>query len=158
MFTLPQLLEEDLQQIDGFLRELLKKTDARVALLVDQGGFLITQAGEPGHFDLTTIAALSSGAYAATQTIAGLVDEPSFNCVYQQGDKHSVFMVSVDSQCQLIVVFESRVGVGVVKYYASSYAPKVAGQLEVARVRDPDHGVDLSVLNMADPSAVFRRQ
>jgi predicted regulator of Ras-like GTPase activity (Roadblock/LC7/MglB family) len=158
MFTLPQLLEEDLQQIDGVLREVLKKSDARLALLIDQGGFLITQQGDAGSFDLTTIAALSSGAYAATQTIAGLVEEAGFNSVYQQGDKHSIFIISVDSQCQLVVVFESTVGVGVVKYFTSRLAPRIAEQMEAARMRDPDQGVDLSVLNLADASTVFRRQ
>ena len=95
MFTLPQLLEEDIQQIDATLRELLKKTDASVALLIDQGGFLLASQGEPGSFDLTSIAALSSGAYMATQTIAGLVEEDGFSSVYQQGEKHSIFITAV---------------------------------------------------------------
>ena len=158
MFTLPQLVEEDIQQIDGTLRDLLKKTDASLALLIDQGGFLITSHGDAGSFDLTSIAALSSGAFMATQTIAGLVEENGFNSVYQQGEQHSIFICAVDEQCQLVVIFEARVGVGVVKYYASSVAEKIAGQMRIAAERNPDGGVDLSVLNMADPSEVFRRQ
>jgi predicted regulator of Ras-like GTPase activity (Roadblock/LC7/MglB family) len=157
MFTLPQLLEEDIQQIDAILRDLLKKSDASMALLIDQGGFLITSAGEPGAFDLTSIAALSSGAYMATQTIAGLVEETSFSSVYQQGEKHSVFITAVNEQCQVVVVFESRVGVGVVKYYSAAIMEQIAGQLQVAAERNPDEGLDLSVLNIADPSEVFRR-
>ena len=157
MFTLPQLLEEDIQQIDATLRELLKKTDASLALLVDQGGFLIASHGDPGSFDLTSIAALSSGAYMATQTIAGLVEEPSFSSVYQQGEKHSIFITSVDEQCQVVVIFESRVGVGVVKYYSTSVTEQIAAQMQVAAERNPEEGIDLSVLNLADPSEVFRR-
>ena len=72
MATLPQLIEEDIHQLDEYLAELLKQSDATTALLIDKGGFLITQAGEPGLFDLTTIAALASGAYLANQTIANL--------------------------------------------------------------------------------------
>lgn len=157
MFTLPQLLEEDIQQIDATLRELLKKSDASTALLIDQGGFLITSQGEVGGFDLTTIAALSSGAYMATQTIAGLVEETSFSSVYQQGEKHSIFITAVNEQCQVVVIFESRVGVGVVKYYSTAITEKIAAQLQVAAQRNPDEGLDLSVLNIADPSEVFRR-
>jgi len=158
MFTLPQLLEEDVQQIDASLREMLKKTDASLALLIDQGGFLIASQGDAGSFDLTSIAALSSGAFMATQTIAGLVEENSFSSVYQQGEQHSIFITAVDEQCQLVVIFEARVGVGVVKYYSSSIAARVAGQMKIAAERNPDGGVDLSVLNLADPSEVFRRQ
>ncbi len=111
MFTLPQLLEEDVQQIDALLRDLLKKSDASLALLIDQGGFLIASQGDPGQFDVTSIAALSSGAYMATQTIAGLVEETSFSSVYQQGEKHSIFITSVNEQCQVVVIFKSRTGV-----------------------------------------------
>lgn len=157
MFTLPQLLEEDTQQIDSILRELLKKSDASLALLIDQGGFLIASHGDPGSFDLTSIAALSSGAYMATQTIAGLVEETSFSSVYQQGEKHSIFITAVDEQCQLVVIFESRVGVGVVKYYSAAITERIAAQMQVAAQRDPDGGLDLSVLNVEDPSELFRR-
>ena len=158
MFTLPQLLEEDIQQIELAFRDLLKKSDATLVLLIDQGGFLIASQGEPGSFDLTTIAALSSGAYMATQTIAGLVEETSFNSVYQQGERHSVYIAAVDAQCQLVVIFESKVGVGVVKYYATAVAERVAAQMQAAAQRNPGGGVDLSVLNVVDPSEVFRRQ
>lgn len=157
MFTLPQLLEEDIQQIDATLRDLLKKSDASMALLIDQGGFLITSVGDEGSFDLTSIAALSCGAYMATQTIAGLVEETSFNCVYQQGEKHSIFITAVNEQCQVVVIFESRVGVGVVKYYSAATTEQIAVQLQVAGERNPEEGLDLSVLNIADPSEVFRR-
>lgn len=155
MFTLPQLLEEDIQAINSALSELLKKSDASVALLIDQGGFLIASQGDPGEFDLTSIGALSSGAYMATQTIAGLVSEPNFSSVYQQGDQHSIFITAVNEQCQVVVIFGSNVGV--VKYYSAPATQKIAEQLEVATQRNPEQGVDLSVLNVADPSEVFRR-
>jgi len=158
MFTLPQLLEEDIQQIDAVLRDLLKKSDASLVLLIDQGGFLITSQGDPGPFDLTSIAALSSGAFMATQTIAGLVEETGFSSVYQQGETHSIFITTVTEQCQVVVIFESRVGVGVVKYYSAPAIEQVAAQLSVAAERNPEGGIDLSVLNLADPSEVFRRK
>ena len=157
MFTLPQLLEEDIQQINGALRELLKKSDASMALLIDQGGFLITSEGDPGDFDLTSIGALSSGAFMATQTIAGLVAESSFSSVYQQGEQNSVFITAVNEQCQVVVVFGGEVGVGVVKYFCRAATAAVAAQLQVAAERNPEEGVDLSVLNVADPAEVFRR-
>ena len=62
MATLPQLIEEDIQALDDELRELLKETDASTALIIDKGGFLISSSGDSRQFDLTTIAALASGA------------------------------------------------------------------------------------------------
>jgi len=112
MATLPQLIEEDVQRLDEILRELLAQTDGSTALVIDKGGFLIGNCGDSRQFDLTTIAALASGAYMANQTIANLVHESNFNSVYQQGEKHSMFVLSVDDYCMLVVIFRAQVSVG----------------------------------------------
>jgi len=158
MATLPQLLEEDVQELDDALRELLKQSDGTTALIIDQGGFLITQQGDGRQFDLTTIAALASGAYMANQTIANLVHETNFNSVYQHGEKYSMFTLSVDEQCMLVVIFQATVSVGAVKYFATPAGEKIRKQLHIAHHRDPGEGLDLSVLNLADPSEVFKRK
>lgn len=158
MATLPQLIEEDVHALEGTLRDFLSHTDATTALIIDKGGFLITSQGDAREFDLTSIAALASGAFMANQTIAMMVHENSFSSVYQQGENFSMFAVSVDDQCLLVVIFKAGVSVGLVKYYATAACPKVAAQMEVARQRDPAGGLDLSVLNMADPSSLFKRR
>ena len=158
MATLPQLIEEDIQQLDAVLREFLGRSDATTALIIDKGGFLITHQGDAQEFDLTTVAALASGAYLANQTIANLVQEENFNSVYQQGDKFSILVTNVDEHCLLLVIFKAQIGVGVVKYYAGSVCERIALQLKIAHERDPEGGLDLSVLNMADTSGVFKRK
>lgn len=158
MTTLPQLIEEDVHRFDRELRVLLKQTDATTALLIDQGGFLITSAGEEQDFDLTTIAALASGAYLANQTIANLVHEEHFNSVYQQGERFSMLVVSVGELCLLVVIFKAQVSVGVVKYFAVPAVQHITLQLQRAQERAPDAGLDLSVLNVADPRDMFKKR
>ena len=158
MATLPQLVEEDIQQLDDALQELLKQSDATTALVIDKGGFLITQQGDTRQFELTTIAALASGSYMANQTIANLVHETNFNSVYQHGEKFSIFTVAIDENCLLVVIFQASLSVGVVKYFSAPAAQKIAKQLQIAAERDPGEGLDLSMLNMADPSEVFKRK
>lgn len=158
MATLPQLVEEDIQRLEEVLREFLGRSDATAALIIDKGGFLITHQGDARHFDLTTIAALASGAYLANQTIANLVHEENFDSVYQQGDTFSMFVTNVDESCLLLVIFRAQVGVGIVKYHATLTRQQVAAQLQTAQERDPGGGLDLSVLNLADPSDVFKRR
>src|SRR5258706_4455814 len=119
MGTLPQLIEDDVQQLDDALRDLLTKSDATTALVIDKGGFLIAHAGDSRQFDLTTVAALASGAFAANQTIAGLVPEDNFNSVYQQGENFSILVMNVDEHCLLLTIFRAIVSVGIVKYYAA---------------------------------------
>src|SRR5881628_450238 len=126
MATLPQLIEEDIQRLDDELRELLEKSDATTALIIDKGGFLISSQGNARQFDLTTIAALASGAYLANQTIANLVHETNFNSVYQQGEKFSMLVVCVDEHCLLAVIFKAHLSVGAVKYFAAPAAECIA--------------------------------
>jgi len=158
MATLPQLLEEDIRQLDDVLRSFLDKTNATTALIVDKGGFLITHQGDARQFDVTTIGALASGAYMANQTIANLIHETAFESVYQAGSQLSMFITAVDEECLLLVVFKAAVGVGVVKYYATDTRQLIARQLKLAHERDPAGGLDLSMLNVADTRDLFKRK
>jgi len=158
MATLPQLTEEDIQKLDGILNEFIGSADATAALIIDKGGFLITQQGEANDFDFSTIAALASGAFMANQTIAGLVNEKKFDSIYQQGDHCSLFVVNVDEHCLVVVIFKSEIGVGVVKYHAVKAVKRIARQLKYAQEREPDGGLDLSVLNVADTHNFFRKK
>jgi predicted regulator of Ras-like GTPase activity (Roadblock/LC7/MglB family) len=158
MPTLPQLIEEDIRRLDVVLRELLDLSEATTALLIDKGGFLITQCGDLKQFDLTTIAALASGAYLANQTIASLVHENNFDSVYQQGEKHSMLILNVDHQSLLVIIFGGQISVGAVKYHATRALLHIARQMQKAWERDPDGGIDLSVLNLENPDVVFRKK
>jgi predicted regulator of Ras-like GTPase activity (Roadblock/LC7/MglB family) len=158
MATLPQLIEDDMVRVDAVLRDFLAQADAIAALLIDKGGFLIASQGEAGEMDFTTIAALASGAFMANQTIAALVQEKDFNSMYQQGETFSLFVINVDENCLLVVIFKSQTGIGVVKYFAASATVSIARQLAVAAERAPGLGFDLSELNLANPQELFRKK
>ena len=155
---LPQLIEEDMREIDGALGDLLMKSEATSALVLDKGGFLITQCGDTRHFDTTTLGALAAAMYAATQGIASLVGEIDFSSVYQQGENISLLVNNVDEHCLLLVIFRAQISVGAVKYYALGTIAQLAQQLRTAQARAPDEGYDLSVLNMADSAEFFRKK
>jgi predicted regulator of Ras-like GTPase activity (Roadblock/LC7/MglB family) len=158
MSTLPVLIEEDIEELDRALQELLLKCEGSAALIIDKGGFLITQVGEGRKFDSTTLAALSAASFAATQGIASLVSETNFTSVYQQGDSFSLLVLNVDEYSLLTIVFKAAVSVGAVKYFAVSTAKQVAKQMKKAYRRSPDIGLDLSELNMADTAPLFRKK
>lgn len=158
MASLPQLIEEDVSEINRALQDLLLKSDASIGLLIDKGGFLITQCGEYSAFDTVTLAALSAASFAATQGIAGLVNEVNFSSVYQQGENYSMLVLDVDEYSLITVIFKARISVGAVKYFAGATLKEIAAQLRVAHDRDPQNGLDLSMLNMADASEVFTKK
>ena len=158
MANLPQLTEDDIQKLDATLQEFINSTDASAALVIDEGGFLITHQGDMSGFDLTSIGALASGAFMASQAIANLVSEKNFNCIYQQGENFSLFVTNVDEHCMLIVIFKSETGVGVVKYYAANAVKLITRQLKISQKRAPSEGIDLSKLNLADTQDIFRKK
>jgi predicted regulator of Ras-like GTPase activity (Roadblock/LC7/MglB family) len=157
MASLPQLIEEDVARLDEELRGLLAQTETACALIIDQGGFLIASGGDTEQFDATSLAALAAGAFMASQTIATLVHEKGFSSVYQQGEVFSLFIVTIDADSLLVVIFSARISVGLVKYFALPAAERMARHLRVARERNPGVGFDLSALNLADARPLFRR-
>src|ERR1051325_3677255 len=161
MATLPQLIEEDVQELNDALDDLIAKCEANSALVIDKGGFLITQRNaraRRGEFDTTTIAALSAASFAATESIASLVSEKNFSSVYQQGEGFSVLVMNVDQYCLLTVIFQAQLSVGAVKYYAAEVVKRIATQLMTAPQRAPASGLDLSMLNLSDASPLFRKK
>jgi predicted regulator of Ras-like GTPase activity (Roadblock/LC7/MglB family) len=158
MPTLPQLIEDDIRVLDDALSEFLAQTSATIALLIDKGGFLITSQGEPGDVDLTTLGALASGAFMASQTIAGLVNEKNFNSTFQQGEKNCLLCTDVDQHSLLVILFKSQAGAGLVKYYSGNCTSRIARQLTIAEERTPGGGFDLSALNIAHPQELFKKK
>jgi predicted regulator of Ras-like GTPase activity (Roadblock/LC7/MglB family) len=155
--ALPQLIAEDVRELDRLLADLVARSESSAAMIVDKGGFLITQSGHQDALDGTSLAALAAGSFAANQTMASIVSESNFTCVYQQGDSYSLIVQNIDLDTLLIVVFAAHISVGAVKYFANSTVPQIARQFQSARERDPDQAIDLSMMNMENSSEFFRK-
>jgi predicted regulator of Ras-like GTPase activity (Roadblock/LC7/MglB family) len=158
MATLPQLLEDDVRTLGAALDDLVQKSESTSALILDKGGFVISETGDTRAFDATTLGALAAATYAATQGIASLVGEENFSNVYQQGENYSLLISNIDEHCLLVVIFNAQISVGAVKYYAMSAIAQIAQQLQVASSRSPDEGLDLSILNLADTADIFAKR
>jgi predicted regulator of Ras-like GTPase activity (Roadblock/LC7/MglB family) len=155
--ALPQLIAEDMRELDRVLGELVTRSEASAALIIDKAGFLVAQTGDFGEFDSTTLAALAAGTFAATQGMASVISEPNFTCVYQQGENFSLLVRNVDAETLVMVVFQAHVSVGAVKYFANSAVAHLTKQFEIAHQRNPDGKVDFAMMNMEDSGQFFRK-
>jgi predicted regulator of Ras-like GTPase activity (Roadblock/LC7/MglB family) len=158
MGQFPQLIQEDLDHLDVVMRELLDKSEAKIALLVEKAGYLIHQCGSPDEIDTTTFATLGSNAFNAVHFMAQLVNENNFTSMYQQGEKFSTLMVNVDENSLLVVVFPTDLTVGSMKYYANPAAISIARRIKEAGARAPGQGLDLSDLDPADVKSLFQKK
>jgi predicted regulator of Ras-like GTPase activity (Roadblock/LC7/MglB family) len=130
MNAIPVFTIEDVATLDGILAEFLQKAEAELTVIIDRGGNVISQYGDMTVLDVTTIAALAAGSFAATQELARRIGELEFNALYHQGNGSHIFMNSVDDDTIMITVFGPRTTVGLVRFYSSSAAQKVGELLK----------------------------
>jgi predicted regulator of Ras-like GTPase activity (Roadblock/LC7/MglB family) len=130
MNPIPVLTIQDVATLDGVLGDFLKKTDAALTIVIDRGGNVISQFGDMDLMDVTIIAALAAGSFAATRELARRIGEAEFNALYHQGNGNHIFMNSVDQDTIMITVFGSRTTVGLVRFYSTAAAQRVADILK----------------------------
>ncbi len=130
MNAIPCLTIEDVATLDGVLGEFLAKAEAELTVVIDRGGNVISQFGDIALMDVTIIAALAAGSFAATKELARRIGEVEFNALYHQGNGSHIFMNSVDDDTIMITVFGGRTTVGLVRFYSSTAAQNVATLLQ----------------------------
>lgn len=130
MNSIPVLTIEDVATLDGVLADFLKKAEADLTVVIDRGGNVISQFGDMNAMDVTVIAALAAGSFAATQELARRIGEVEFNALYHQGNGSHIFMNSVDDDTIMITVFGRRTTVGLVRFYSTATAQNVSNLLK----------------------------
>ncbi len=126
MSSIPALTIENVASLDGILADFLKKADAELTVVIDRGGNVISQFGDHSVMDVTIIAALAAGSFAATRELARRIGEVEFNALYHQGNGSHIFMNSIDDDTIMITVFGSRTTVGLVRFYSVAAAQAVS--------------------------------
>jgi predicted regulator of Ras-like GTPase activity (Roadblock/LC7/MglB family) len=144
---IPVLTIEDVATLDGVLAEFLKKSEADLTVVIDRGGNVISQFGDRDVMDVTIIAALAAGSFAATRELARRIGEVEFNALYHQGNGSHMFMNSVDEDTIMITVFSTRTTVGLVRFYSTQAAQSVSEHLN--NVRKAGHTVDFSAADIS---------
>src|SRR5436309_5217959 len=142
MSAIPALTIEDVATLDSVLGDFLKKAEADLAVVIDRGGNVISQFGDMSVMDVTIIAALAAGSFAATKELARRIGEIEFNALYHQGNGNHIFMNSVDEDTIMITVFGKRTTVGLVRFYSTAAAKSVADLLK--SLQRNGHGLHFS--------------
>lgn len=119
------LFEEQIDRINAALLRLLKKAEAKCAILADKDGHLITRQGFTQSLDTTALAALLAGSFASTREIARLVGEPEFSVLFHQGVRDHIHICLVGERYILAIVFDDRTTIGMVRLYAKETADRL---------------------------------
>src|SRR5918912_3771056 len=130
MNSIPVLTIEDVATLDNVLADFLRKAEAELTVVIDRGGNVISQYGDMTVMDVTIIAALAAGSFAATRELARRIGEVEFNALYHQGNGSHIFMNSVDDETIMITVFGPRTTVGLVRFYSTAASQQIAEVLK----------------------------
>lgn len=147
MNAIPVLTIDDVATLDGVLADFLKKSEADLTVVIDKGGNVISQFGDHNVMDVTIIAALAAGSFAATCELARRIGEVEFNALYHQGNGSHMFMNSVDEDTIMITVFGQRTTVGLVRFYSTTASAGVANLLK--SLRRGGHGLQFTAADIS---------
>lgn len=148
------LTEKDILEIDLTLVRLIKESEAKAALLVDQDGRMLARKGFTRNLDCEALAALLAGSFASTKAIAKLVGEPEFSIMFHQGEHDRIQNNLVDENTLLCIIFDDRTTIGMVRVYAKEAADKIARTLATARESNRADDTDYSMLHQGAASAL----
>jgi predicted regulator of Ras-like GTPase activity (Roadblock/LC7/MglB family) len=109
------IYEEDYWAINSVLKELLKNSNSKSILLLDKTGQLIASVGTEPHFDLLSFASLCAADFEANNQLAQLIGEKDFSTLYHQGSDESMYLARVESKIILVVLFDKRTTLGLVR-------------------------------------------
>jgi predicted regulator of Ras-like GTPase activity (Roadblock/LC7/MglB family) len=107
--------EGDFGAITKALERFLQESNARCSLLVDRTGQLIATVGEKPTFDPTAFATLTAADFSANDQLAKLIGEKEFSSLFHQGERDSMYLADVASRVILVVLFDSRTTLGLVR-------------------------------------------
>ncbi|MEO8451039.1 MAG: roadblock/LC7 domain-containing protein [Gemmatimonadota bacterium] len=107
--------EDDAARIQVIMVNLLRDAGARTALIVDRSGQMLATAGEPPQFDPVAFASLTAADFSANDQLARMLGEQEFGALFHQGEKESLYLADVARRVILVVLFDNRTTLGLVK-------------------------------------------
>ena len=109
------MYDEDFRKILAVIQRLVRDANAKGVFVVDRNGQLIGEAGEMRGIDTTSLASLTAGCIAATGGLAKIVGEEEFPVHFHQGQRDNLHITLVAGRIILVVVFDDRSSLGLVR-------------------------------------------
>jgi predicted regulator of Ras-like GTPase activity (Roadblock/LC7/MglB family) len=150
------LREPEHDALLAILRKLLADAYGKIVFLVDKNGTLLASAGDAVGFDATSLASLAAGNIAATGALANLIGEKEFSILFHEGERDNMHLSVVADRLILVVVFDRRSSVGLVRLRVRQASARLAGVMEAALAASDAESGGIEELTEADIESLFR--
>ncbi len=155
----PQMVmyEEEFNQITAICDRLGREANAKVVFLVDKNGQLIASAGATENLDTTSLASLTAGNIAATGGLAKLIGEKEFSILFHEGEKDNLHISIVAGRVILVVIFDSRSSLGLVRLRVKRATQDLSVIFEslLRKIEDPAAGSPFAEITDEDIDNLF---
>lgn len=112
-------------RIVDILNEFVERSEALTALLLNKDGTAITTAGDKTLINSESMAALIAGMFAATRSVARMLDEKEFSMLLQQGEKRHIHIALINDSIMLTVIFEGIHRIGRIRHESRKISEKL---------------------------------
>jgi predicted regulator of Ras-like GTPase activity (Roadblock/LC7/MglB family) len=129
------MYDEDYRNILAVIEKLVRDANAKGIFVVDRNGQLIGEAGELRGIDTTSLASLTAGCIAATGGLAKIVGEEEFPIHFHQGQRDNLHISLVAKRIILVVVFDDRSSLGLVRLRVKKAGAELAKVFEQIQKR-----------------------
>jgi predicted regulator of Ras-like GTPase activity (Roadblock/LC7/MglB family) len=128
------MFPEEQEQISVVCQRLHRDANAKAILLIGRDGQQIADAGDVGEIDITSLSSLTAGNVAATGGISKILREKDFTSQFHEGEKTHVHITLVAGRAILVVLFDQRSSLGLVRLRVKKASEEMARLFEsVAR-------------------------
>jgi predicted regulator of Ras-like GTPase activity (Roadblock/LC7/MglB family) len=136
------MYDEDYRKILAVIQALVRDANAKGIFVVDKNGQLIAEAGEVRGIDTTSLASLTAGSIAATGGLAKIIGEEDFPIHFHQGQRDNLHITLVAKRIILVVVFDDRSSLGLVRLRVKKAGAELAKIFEELqkKAESPDGG------------------
>jgi predicted regulator of Ras-like GTPase activity (Roadblock/LC7/MglB family) len=122
---------EEYERIRDAIGRLRAECNAKVVFLVDKNGQQIAAQGEVAAIDTTALASLAAGNVAATDSLARLIGEKEFSILFHEGERDNLHISVVGGKVILVVIFDERSSLGLVRLRVKRCSTELKGILDV---------------------------
>ena len=127
------MYDEEYRKLLAIIQRLAQDATAKGVFLVDTNGQMVADAGEMQGIDTTSLASLTAGNIAASSGLAKIIGEEEFPTHFHQGQRDNLFITLVANRIILVVVFDERSSLGLVRLRVKKAGVQVAQIFEEIR-------------------------
>ena len=124
------MFPEEQQQISTLCQRLQRDANAKAILLIGRDGQPIAEAGDVEELDVTSLSSLTAGNVAATGGISKILREKDFTSQFHEGEKIHVHITLVGGRAILLVLFDERSSLGLVRLRVKKSSDEMARLFE----------------------------